>query len=80
MKNGAFLDISFYIDDRNESEVIICPKSKGGKLSNLKCELLNPEEYYKGKMVVTNETGLRMANEHGIAVEDYMEMHPEYFK
>lgn len=75
----TFEDIIYYTDDRNESEVIIRPESKGGKFLVLKCEAVNPEEYYKGNTAVANEARLRMAIENGIAASDYMDMHPEYF-
>lgn len=76
----AFEDIIYYTDDRNESEVIIRPESKGRKFFDLKCEALNPEEYYQGNTAMANEARLRMAIENGIEVQDYRKMHPEYFK
>jgi len=76
----AFEDIIYFTDDRNEGEVIIRPESKGRKFLDLKCEALNPEEYYKGNSAAANEARLRMAIENGIEVQDYMKMHPEYFK
>lgn len=76
----AFEDIIYYTNDSNELEVIIRPENKGGKLCELKCEALNPEEYYKENTAVANEARLRMAIENGIAPSDYMQMHSEYFK
>lgn len=76
----AFEDIIYYTDDRNESEVIIRPESKGRKFLDVKCEELNPEEYYKGNTAAAKDARLRLALENGISVEEYMKMHPEYFK
>ncbi|MHB8131170.1 MAG: hypothetical protein ACYDEX_19490 [Mobilitalea sp.] len=64
----------------NEGEVIIHPESKGRKFYDMKCEALNPYEHYQGKTVLANEARLRMVIENGIEVQDYMKMHPEYFK
>lgn len=72
----AFEDIIYYTDCRNESEVIIRPESKGRKFLDLKCEALNPEEYYKDNTAAAKDARLRLAIENGISVEDYMKMHP----
>lgn len=76
----AFEDIIYYTDDRNESEVIIRPEGKGRKFLDLKCEALNPEEYYKGNTAAAKDARLRLAIENGISIEDYMKMHPKYLK
>lgn len=76
----AVEDIIYYTNDLDESEVIILPQSKGRKFLELKCESLNPGEYYKGDIAMANEAKMRMAIENGISLEDYKKMHPEYFK
>ncbi|SHJ80419.1 hypothetical protein SAMN02745136_00921 [Anaerocolumna jejuensis DSM 15929] len=75
----SFEDIIYYTNDRNESEVIIRPESKGRKFLNVKCEDLNPVEYYKGNTAAAKDARLRLAIENGISLEDYKKMHPEYF-
>lgn len=59
--------------------MIIRPESKGRNFLELKCEELNPEEYYKGNAATAKDARLRLAIENGISVEDYKKMHPEYF-
>lgn len=75
----AFDDIIYYTDERNESEVIVRPESKGRKFLALKCEEIESEEYYKDNTAASKDARLRLALENGISIEDYMKMHPEYF-
>lgn len=75
----AFDDIIYYTDERNESEVIVRPESKGRKFLDLKCEAIESEEYYKDNTAAAKDARLRIALENGISIEDYKKMHPEYF-
>lgn len=61
-------DIIFYTDERNEKEVIIRPEIEGGRLLDLKCEEVNPEEYGPQDRSYAQEVNMRMALEKGFEI------------